>query len=81
MKTIPALLLAACALSLASCNTTGDPTEGGLFGWSESKFDQRINEKRHTLNNIEQDTYQQNRRASALRSDIRNEQRTLDRYQ
>jgi hypothetical protein len=25
------------ALSLAACETTGDPTQGGLFGWSESK--------------------------------------------
>jgi hypothetical protein len=25
------------ALSLAGCETTGDPTQGGLFGWSESK--------------------------------------------
>jgi hypothetical protein len=25
------------ALLLAACETTGDPTQGGLFGWSESK--------------------------------------------
>jgi hypothetical protein len=81
MKTIPALFLAAFALSLPSCNTTGDPTEGGLFGWSQSKFDERIYQKERTLHSIEQDTYQQNRRADSLRSDIRDEQGNLRRYE
>lgn len=82
MKKIPALIMAAvCALVLPSCETTGDPTEGGLFGWSSSKFDQRIADKERTLNNIERDTYYQNRKADGLRSDIRDEQRTLRRYE
>lgn len=29
------------ALALAACETTGDPTQGGLFGWSEGKAKQR----------------------------------------
>jgi len=29
------------ALGLAACETTGDPTQGGLFGWSEGKAKQR----------------------------------------
>lgn len=37
----------ACALCLllAGCNTTGDPTRGGLFGWSEAKARQRQQER------------------------------------
>src|SRR3954454_16499296 len=33
----------ACALLLATtaCQTTGDPNQGGLFGWRQSKADQR----------------------------------------
>jgi len=27
----------AAFVALAACETTGDPTQGGLFGWSESK--------------------------------------------
>ncbi len=29
------------ALALTACETTGDPTQGGLFGWSETKAKQR----------------------------------------
>ncbi len=29
------------ALALTACETTGDPTQGGLFGWSEGKAKQR----------------------------------------
>lgn len=81
MKLIPAFCLAACVLPLCSCETTGDPTEGGLLGWSPAKFDQRIQEKERTLHSIERDTYYQNRRADGLRSDIRDERRTLNRYE
>ena len=30
-------LTGSIALLLAACETTGDPNQGGLFGWSESK--------------------------------------------
>jgi hypothetical protein len=30
-------LTGSIALVLAACETTGDPNQGGLFGWSESK--------------------------------------------
>ena len=80
MKTIPLLCLAACALPLSSCNTTGDPMEGGLFGWSESKFDQRIQQKENTLRGIKNDTARQNYKADGLRSDIYRERRRLNSY-
>lgn len=32
-----AFVLSSLVLGLAACETTGDPRQGGLFGWSESK--------------------------------------------
>jgi hypothetical protein len=37
MKTTHILPLALGVLAFAGCETTGDPTQGGLFGWSEGK--------------------------------------------
>lgn len=51
------LLLTATAASLlihTSCETTGDPTQGGLFGWSETKAKVRQDELRDVLY-LEQD--------------------------
>lgn len=41
MKTTHLLPLVLGALALAGCETTGDPTQGGLFGWSETKAQSR----------------------------------------
>ena len=41
MKTTHLLPLALGALAFAGCETTGDPTQGGLFGWSETKAKSR----------------------------------------
>jgi hypothetical protein len=41
MKTTRILPFALGALALAGCETTGDPTQGGLFGWSENKAQAR----------------------------------------
>lgn len=60
------LLLPAIALTLTSCETTGDPTQGGLFGWSQNKADQRIYERRDTLYGIQNDTDYQMRRTQEL---------------
>ena len=51
------ILLAATAASLfvqTGCETTGDPTQGGLFGWSENKAKVRQDELRDVLY-LEQD--------------------------
>jgi hypothetical protein len=40
---------------LCSCETTGDPHQGGIF-WSEDKAKQRLEEKRQQLRTIEADT-------------------------
>lgn len=57
------------ALALASCATTGDPNQGGLFGWSESQARQRIDDRRYTLSQIEADTDAQVRRSSSLEAE------------
>lgn len=41
MKPHPILTGSIAALALTACETTGDPTQGGLFGWSEGKAKQR----------------------------------------
>lgn len=50
-------LFAACALActLSSCETTGDPTTGGIF-WSESKAQSRLNQKQSTLDSLRSET-------------------------
>lgn len=35
------VLMSFALLALAACKTTGDPRQGGLFGWSEKKAQQR----------------------------------------
>jgi chromosome segregation ATPase len=44
---LPLFFLAACA------TTTGDPHQGGLFGWSSEKADQRIEERSTGLQGLQ----------------------------
>ncbi len=53
-------------LLLCSCETTGDPRQGGLFGWSESQARGRIYQREAELNAIERDTANQRARARYL---------------
>ena len=70
MKALRLLPLAlAIPLAMTSCETTGDPTQGGLFGWSENKAQYRVADKRATLYDIERDTDRQVRRSSYLESE------------
>ena len=48
------LLNALLVFSLCSCATTGDPSQGGLFGWSQSKADVRIESRSCELFALEQ---------------------------
>jgi hypothetical protein len=41
MKVRALALLLPCVMLLAACETTGNPREGGLFGWSEAKARER----------------------------------------
>ncbi|MDZ4405008.1 hypothetical protein [Prosthecobacter sp.] len=63
------LLLSFCAMTLTSCETTGDPSQGGLFGWSQSKADVRIDQRRRELHHLEGDNYSQKQRSNSLQSE------------
>ncbi len=68
----PARFLATAAvfpLMLSSCETTGDPSQGGLFGWSQQKANYRLAERQHELNSIQSDTDYQNRRTRELQAE------------
>jgi hypothetical protein len=57
-----------CATSLTSCATTGDPRQGGLFGWSEPQAQDRLAQRQGTLNAIENDTARQRAQSQRLQS-------------
>jgi hypothetical protein len=65
MKLLPFLCL---PFIICSCETTGDPNQGGLFGWSSKKADQRLIQRQTTLDGLEQDTSSQRRRSAWLES-------------
>lgn len=65
------LLAAALPLVLTSCETTGDPNQGGLFGWSQSKADQRLDDRRAELSSLRSDTSRQRSRSSSMESQLR----------
>jgi hypothetical protein len=62
--------LLACA-ALCGCETTGDPTQGGLFGWSQKKADERLAEREQTLAGEQQTEQTEQERAAALRREVR----------
>jgi hypothetical protein len=60
MKHLSLLILAAALLT--SCETTGDPNQGGLFGWSQGKANYRIAEREQRLSQLDRENaYQQGR--------------------
>jgi len=59
------LALAAASLPLVSCETTGDPTKGGIF-WSESKAQTRQGALQSELNAVRADTSRQMDRRAEL---------------
>ncbi len=62
-----ALCLILAASQLVGCQTTGDPTQGGIF-WSETKAKQRLQDREDTLDAINADTSRINRRNSSLQN-------------
>jgi hypothetical protein len=68
MRPNPLLILLTSMMCLVGCETTGDPAQGGLFGWSQSKADQRVYEKQRELYRVQADNNRQQQRSSALRS-------------
>jgi hypothetical protein len=65
------LLLILAASSLSSCTMTGDPSEGGLFGWSENMHHERVAVRQNTLRSIEDDTASRNAEARAIQRKMR----------
>jgi len=58
-----------CA-ALCGCQTTGDPNQGGLFGWSEKKAQERQAEREETLSREQQTQRQEQQREAGLRREI-----------
>ena len=53
---------------LAGCETTGNPREGGLFGWSESKAQQRQTERRSEVAAAESALAREQQRSGELKN-------------
>lgn len=64
------LLCLATATLLSSCATTGDPNQGGLFGWSQGMADDRIAAREQRLMDLQSDTEYQQRRSEHLRREV-----------
>lgn len=67
MKSLAFLGIVLC---LSSCAQTGDPSSGGLFGWSNSMYQADMNKKASYLKDVESDTDQQRARAARLRAQV-----------
>ena len=78
MKTRFLIITTTLTFLLVSCQTTGNPREGGLFGYSETKAQQRLQDRSDRLDSIEYDTSQQRRTSSRLEGTARSKQRKLD---
>lgn len=66
MKRAAGLGAVAMLAAFAGCETTGDPTQGGLFGWSESKARTRQEEKRSHVADAESTLTRENATGHAL---------------
>ncbi|MEP6672223.1 MAG: hypothetical protein ABJF10_23875 [Chthoniobacter sp.] len=58
--------LLAAGMLLAGCATTGDPQQGGLFGWSEAKARDRQGERQKRVAGEEAELAQEDARGHAL---------------
>jgi len=74
------------ALALAACETTGDPRQGGLLGWSEDKAQQRGQALKHDADEAARSAGAERakgadmqQRHGALQSDVGRLQSQLDR--
>lgn len=78
----------AIAIGGAGCSTSSDPHEGGLFGYwatGQSGYEQRADERREAIGQVEQQTRAEQTQAqgltaqrNALRDEIRKQQAALD---
>lgn len=68
-KKILVLLFMGCLLAMTGCETTGDPSKGGLWGWSEDKAQQRISEREGQKTSLESEQQAEAARTAALESE------------
>jgi hypothetical protein len=80
IRSLPLLAISATLLGLSSCAYTGNPNEGGLFGWSQSMADDRIAAREEHLEDIERENAYQRGRTSALREEEAYQRRQLRKY-
>jgi hypothetical protein len=64
-----ASLLPAVSLALSSCETTGDPSTGGIF-WSENKAQDRLADRQYQLEKTEGRTRSTNSRSAQTQRQI-----------
>ncbi|RBP43662.1 hypothetical protein DES53_10560 [Roseimicrobium gellanilyticum] len=69
LPSILSLAAVGASLLLTSCETTGDPNQGGLFGWSQSKADYRLHEREQRLNQLDRSNAYQQGRTEALENE------------
>lgn len=70
MKIYFCFQIIAASMILSSCQTTGDPSTGGIF-WSEKKAQQRLQDRQTELNAVEQKTREQQQAARLREQKIR----------
>ncbi|MCG8671731.1 MAG: hypothetical protein MI867_20165 [Pseudomonadales bacterium] len=64
-------------LALSSCKTTGDPTQGGLFGWSRDKADQRLRYYEQEATAAEREASEENAKSKQLSGDLKSKNQEL----
>lgn len=71
-----------CLLAViqAGCTTTGDPTKGGLLGWSKSKADQRASEAENAANAATQAADAEHQRSQTLTQKLNTNRSTRNQY-
>jgi len=70
-RLVRAASLAACLawpLLVSSCQTTGDPSTGGIF-WSERKAQDRLNERQAKLQQVDEQTADAKKKAKAKQAE------------
>jgi hypothetical protein len=72
------LLLLSLTALLGSCAYTGDPNQGGLFGWSQTMADDRIAAREQRLNQLDRENAYQRGRTDALEAEKARKQRQLN---
>ena len=75
-RALKAVLGLCILLGCSSCQTTGDPTRGGIF-WSERKANERLDERRADLGAIEADPARVKRKNEALEDSAARKRRYL----